>query len=249
MFRRIFASTVVLSLFAVEGFSEAARPLLTRENKLPDLYQLEGNLSYAHRDWNGTETDSAIADIRFGLYENLTFRAAVPFVRAKSNGSTREGIGDTVLGLELLAFEDIFRAPFIIPHVSASLKTGDEDKGTGSGVNVYVAGVSVGTKVWDDFTFIVDASYLFNGADEGDSDTFQLAGSVIWDIGPRFAMLAEGRLLEKNDFDKTPYQIVGGAVYKVTPDVSIGAYGGQTRNDSFVRNSEDLVQLRLSVSF
>lgn len=229
----------------------AQRTLLTRENMFPKLGQLEAGSYFEHDEQVDNERDSLGVYGRYGLWENVTFEAGVPVVNSDFNEEDNTGLGDVDLKLDLLAFQDIFRYPFIIPHVDVSLPTGDEDDGLGTGESVITFGVSVGTVVYDQLTYVIDASYAFNGKTIGDEseNLFMLSGSIVWDISDRFAVLTEGRVFEENDFDEMPYQLQGGMVYRLTENVQLGGYGGTYREDTDIENKFDLASVRLSVQF
>lgn len=227
------------------------RTLLTRENKFPKVGHAEVGGFFEHDEQFNNDRDSLGVYGRYGFWENMGFEAAVPFVDSDFDGDSNTGIGDIDLKLDLLAFQDIFRYPFIIPHADVSLPTGDEDKGLGTGETVFTFGVSVGTKVYEQLTYVIDASYAFNGRTIGDEEEniYMVSGSIVWDISDRFAVLAEGRIFEKNDFDDMPYQAQGGLAYRITEDVQIAGYGGTYREDTDVENKFDLASVRLSVQF
>jgi len=228
------------------------RTLLTRENRFPGLENLELGAFFEHAEYMGDlEQDRYGVYGRYGLWESITFEASVPFVDSDFSGESEHGIGDVVLRLDLLAFQDIFYYPFVIPHVEVSLPTGDDDKGLGSGESTVIVGISVGTKVYDQLTYVLDASYAFNSgySTSENNDIYMISASVVWDISDRFAVLAEGRVYEENDFNETPYQYHGGLAYCLTPDVQLAVYGGKYREDTFIDNKFDLASVRLSVQF
>jgi hypothetical protein len=227
------------------------RTTLTRENMFPELFQLEAGAFFDHVELDDNERDSYGVYGRYGLWENVTFEAAVPVVSSDIGGSSETGLGDVELKLDLLAFQDIFRYPFVIPHIDVALPTGDEDDGLGTGETVVTLGISVGTTVADQLTWIVDASYAFNGGNSAaeNDNVFLVSGSVIWDISDRLAILAEGRVAEENSFGEVPYTVMGGLAYKITRDVQLAGYGGQYREDTLVENKFDMASVRLSVSF
>jgi hypothetical protein len=227
------------------------RTTLTRENKYPDMGQLEAGGFFEHEEYFENDRDSFGLDGRIGVWENVTFGAAVPFVDSEFLGESNQGLGDVALSLDLVAYQDIFRYPFVIPHVDVSLPTGDEDDGLGAGESIITLGVSVGTKVYDQLTYVIDAAYSIDGRPslDGREDMYLISGSIVWDISDRFAVLAEGRIYEENDFDNMPYEVKGGMAYKFTRDVQLALYGGQLRDDTDVDNKYDLFSARLAVTF
>jgi len=230
------------------------RTTLTRENKYPEVGQVEvgGFFADAEQDTD-LERTSYGAYGRLGVWEFATVQAEVPFVDADFGDESNSGIGDVVLSLDLLAYQDLFAFPFVIPHIDVSLPTGDEDEGLGTGETVTTIGLSIGTKVYDVLTYVVDVAYALNGGGlaQEDDNIVLVSGSIVWDITDRFAVLAEGRVEEKNVFDNYPYIIKGGLVYRFTRDLQLAGYGGTysaelegAEDDQF-----DLVEIRLAYQF
>jgi len=228
------------------------RTLLTRENKYPEVGQFEVGGYFKHNETENNDSDSLGAYGRIGVWDNVTFEAGVPVTDSDFNGESNTGLGDVELKLDLLAFQDIFRFPFIIPHIDVSLPTGEEDEGLGSGETIFAPGISIGTKVYDCLTYVVDFTYAFDGANDNyaDDNVYYVSGSIVWDISDRFAVLVEGRIYEENDFEENPYTFHGGMAYRVTEDVQIAGYGGQYNSESDAEDTEfDLATIRVSVQF
>ncbi len=228
------------------------RTLLTSENRFPQVGKIEVGPYFQHDEQANNDRDSIGIFGRYGLWENMAVDASVPYVDSEFFGEDNNGLGDIDLNLDLLAFQDIFRYPFIIPHAGVTLPTGDEDEGLGTGETVFTFGVSVGTKVYDCLTYVVDASYAFNGRIEnGDADNvFYASASVVWDISDRFALITEGRIYEENSFDDNPYEIQGGFAYRFTEDVQFAVYGGQYSEETGAEDDEyDIAAARLTLQF
>jgi len=229
------------------------RTTLSRENKYPEVGQFELGGFYENAEKDELEQDIYGVYGRVGLWEFVTAEAVVPVVDAEFEDESNNGIGDVVLKLDLLAFQDIFRYPFFIPHIDVSLPTGDEDDGLGTGETGVTIGMSIGTKVYDMLTYVIDIAYAMNNGDDtsfDDDDIFYVSGSLVWDVSDRFALLTEGRIYEENSYENYPYIIKGGAAYRVTPDVQIAGYGGVVQNDIETDDSSyNTVSVRLSVQF
>lgn len=230
------------------------RTTLTRENKFLEPAQVEFGGFYEHDDNSDLDTDSDTLGVygRLGLLEFMTAEADVPFVDSDLSGDSESGIGDVVLKLDLLAFQDIFRYPFIIPHIDVSLPTGDEDKGLGTGETGVTLGISVGTKVYEQLTYVLDIAYAMNGGNGtyDDDDIGMLSGSIVWDVSDRFALLTEGRVYEKNSYDNYPYRVLGGLAYRFTPDVQVAGYGGVERNETDLDSGKvNIAAVKVSVQF
>jgi len=228
------------------------RTTLSRENKYPEVGQFELGGFYENAEKNEIEQDIYGAYGRVGIWEFVTAEAVVPVLDAEVDGENNNGIGDVVLKLDILGFQDIFQYPFFIPHVDVSLPTGDEDEGLGTGETGVIIGMSIGTKVYDMLTYIIDVAYSMNNGDDSfdDDDIFYVSGSIVWDVSDRFALLTEGRVYEENSYENYPYIIKGGVAYRFSPDVQIAGYGGVVNNDTTVGDDTyNTVSVKLSVQF
>lgn len=234
-------------------YTGSSRTTLTRENKYPGDGNIEVIASFDHAELQDLEQDVFGLGGRYGLLESLTLGASLPYVQSEYAGEDNSGLGDLVLSADLLAFQDLFRYPFVIPHVDAALPTGDEDDGLGTGETVISFGVSVGTVVYDALTYIIDFSYAYNGSTYfalGNPDNlFMVSGSIVWDISDRFAVLAEARMYEELDFmDDNPFEAKGGMAYRTGRDSQIAVYGGVV--DSGIADTDyDVASFQLTLRF
>lgn len=240
MMKRIF--TVSTVLLAAVGISrgEAQRALLTYENKSPELHQVEAGLTAQNREFENGSRMSFAPYARYGLVENVTAYGELPYAASDRDfGADGAGLGDARVGLQLLAYHDVFGYPWVTPHIDAIIGTGDEDKGLGNGEDAFMFGVSVGSTMYDQLHFVVDVSYSLNGAPGSATtdDQVLLSGSIIWDVDERFAVLGEGRVSDEGTGDNHPSVIQGGMVYKFSESLSLGAYLGawsDSENDTDV---------------
>lgn len=231
MFKKILlASSLVVALGSLAQ-AEIARALLTKENKFPETGQLEIGSIYSHSefDLSDSELSSLRPYARYGLVENVTFQADVPYLWTDSElGGEEEGIGDVGLELDLVAYKDIFDYPYVIPHIDLTLETGDEDKGLTAGETIWDLGVSIGTVTYDVLHWVVDFAYVLNGGQEVEDreNVFKVSGSLIWDLNERFSVLIEGLVLDENSANDRPYYFQGGMAYKATENLQVSFYGG-----------------------
>lgn len=211
----------VVCVCATLANAEPQRTALTTENKFPELGKVEVGYDFTNHEFDDGKVRVHEGVVRYGLVENLTARLHVPAVSADPDfGSKEQGIGDIQLGLDLRAYEDIFGYPYVIPHLDVSFSTGDEDKGLGTGENMFMFGVAIGTKTHDQYHWVLDVSYAANydakGGDE--DDVFMVGLSWIWDVSERFSVSIEGLVQDFQDTDNEPYLIGGGFAYKWTPN-------------------------------
>ena len=238
-------AVISIAVVAVHAESGYNRPIFSRENQQPDLHALEmGVLSEYHRydesggraglDWKrNVLTFTPYA--RYGLHENLTAFANLPFVSVDSDRFGKHtGFGDVSFGLELLAFEYVFgyphAYPYIIPYVEIILPTGNEDKKLGRGKTDAVFGASAGTTVAKVYHYVLDARYNVN-YQEDDKGIFSLASALIWDLNSRFSILVEAKgTSEETEENRIPFYFRGGMFYRASDRLMLSWYGGTAIN-------------------
>ena len=237
---------VSLMAAAAMAESEFSRTLFCRENRLPDLgrwelgvfsqyQQYDESAGVSGLDWKRKDfTVSPYA--RYGLYENLTAFANLPFGTVDSDRvGDHTGIRDISLGLELLAYEYTFGYPYVLPYVEVILATGDEDDKLGNGKTDAAFGAATGTTVYDIYHYVLDARYNVNHKNSGDEDEdgmFTLAAAFIWDLSERFSLMAEAKGTSEDIAGESglPLYFRGGMFYKVSDQLNLSWYGGGAVN-------------------
>lgn len=239
MLKKVIA--VVLCSTCSLALAEQQRVTLTHENKVPALHQLELGYDFEQTEYTDLQYRSHALQARFGLIENLTARLDVPYVmRDEDFASDESGLGDISLGFDLVAHQDVFSYPYVIPHVDIAFASGDDKKGLGAGDTSYVFGFSVGTVVYDQLHYVADLSYAVNhdarASDE--DDAFMASLSMVWDVNERFAVSGEGRVLDFQDTDTQPYLLGGGMAYSWSESLLTKFFLGTWQKGG---NGEDLV--------
>lgn len=243
--RKMLWVATALGVLAGAAWADPMRTVFTKENKFPCALKPELSLAAGGSSY---EVDEADADIeryfvtpsaRFGLTDRLTLLAAVPYAGYSDEVLDESGLGDVEIGTEFLFYEDIFEYAWIIPHATAILSTGDEDKGLGAGEGQGRFGLSVGTTMHDVLHWAVDVSYTLNGAapevDEfaldGDDDRDDLltgALSLVWDLDERSSVLGEVQFRDDAVDEEDDYAFRGhlGMAYRINETFSIMGYLG-----------------------
>ena len=238
--RKMLWVATALGVLAGAAWADPMRTVFTKENKFPGALKPELSLAGGGSSF---EVDGADADIeryfvtpgvRFGLTDRLTLLAAVPFAGYSDEELDESGLGDVEIGTEFLFYEDIFEYAWIIPHATAILSTGDEDKGLGAGEGQGRFGISVGTTTHDVLHWAVDVSYTLDGAEPEDEFTDERenlvtgALSLIWDLDDRSSILGEVQVRDDATDPDDDYALRAhlGLAYKVNKYLSIMAYGG-----------------------
>lgn len=230
MIRKALVVLVLLSLTAGVSLGESSRLMLPVENKMPALHKLELGALGQYQEVPAVFpafTDSEVYLVepyaRFGLFRNFTIFTRVPYKSVEPDiGETTDGLGDVSAGFELVAFEDYFDFPYIIPHAEIIFDTADE--GLGNGENRLKAGVSVGTVVDDQWHYVLDVSYM--SSDDVD-DLYLVSGGFVWDLNKQCSLLLEGRV-SGEDFEDKSYTIYGqgGLTYNATESLAYTVYVG-----------------------
>lgn len=253
---RKFILCFVFSGLTVSAFAGAQRPYLVRENEFPADKMPEVSVEAMFIEYGDINEDIVLGDynasivaaeLRYGLFENLALSANVPYVTITPDfGNEESGLGDVTLGLDLLAYEDIFHYPYVIPYLEVQLDTGDEKKGLGTGEKVYRMGVTVGTVVEDVVHFTAAVHYDIYTEFE---NVLGASGAIIWDLSDAFSVHVEGRVSEYRGIneDEIDAEYIGlaGMSFRPNEDTLLTLYGGSTEN-----RAEDVITgLRVSYNF
>ncbi len=242
-------ATAACFCMGMYSWAEPSRPLMSLENKRPALHKAEVGLLYLHTELSdkvisGGTIDEETPYVRFGLAPKLTLSADLPYIQTRPDfGEKENGIGDASLGLELTAFEDVFDFPYLIPHVSVSLPTGDEDKGLGTGESQVTIGAAVGTTVEEIYQWVADVKYTLR--DEED-DIIAGSAAFIVDLDKQCSLQLEtGISNEKTSVGNKPWFYGGGIAYKATKKLEFIGYLFQVKD-----SVEDIVAgLKAAYSF
>lgn len=233
-------------------YTSPMRTTLSRENKFPEQGSGDVRVFFDHDEYYNLEQDVYGIGGRYGIGENMTLGAEIPFVDSEFKGANNSGLGDVVLSLDLLAYQDIFSYPFVIPHADVAFPTGDEEKGLGAGETVINFGLSVGTKVYDALTYVVDIGYSYNGAGQFimglEENMYTISGAIVWDVSDRLAFLAEARLYEKvGMMEDNPTEAKAGMAYRFGRETQLAIYGGTV--DGGMGEGYDLATAEFTVAF
>jgi hypothetical protein len=233
------------ALMCGTAYAEPIRTFLTKENRLPRLYQAEVGVDFVYVDMEDDmgEWTSAVPYLRYTPVRDLAVFASLPYMQVDpAFGSKERGIGDAVLGVDFLAFTDLFGYPWIMPHGAIGFATGDEKKGLGAGDTQYLVGMAVGTTVNRSIHFAADFRYQIL---EEIENVPSVAASVVWDLDEKFSLIAEievARLREDNGFGGketvNPITVLGGMHYQASRSLHFTLQGGAGEDsgaDSIIR--------------
>ena len=239
--RKMLWAATALGVLAGSAWADPMRTVFTKENKFPGALKPELSLAGGGSSFDSADADADVETyfvtpgVRFGLTDRLTLLAAVPYAGYSDETLDESGLGDVEIGTEFLFFEDIFEYAWIIPHATAILATGDEDKGLGTGEGQGRFGMSVGTTTHDVLHWAVDVSYTMNGADPEDpaldddrDDLVAGALSLIWDLDDKSSILGEVQVRDDAVDPEDDYALRGhlGLAYRINKYLSVMGYLG-----------------------
>lgn len=232
--KKILIGAALLGM-VVAAPAEPLRTLFTKENQLPEKGQLELGAFVATQQYQDQSEYAESIYARYGLFGNLATYVSVPVreTRFKDGfGTNKSGFGDVALGFELLPYEDIFRFPYIMPHLELRFPTGDQDKGYGSGDVSILGGVTVGTKTWEcvDWAVDVTGAHLATTDPTLKSDTVIVSGSIVWNLDDQFSLVTEVSGSDQTYPEGHPITFEGGMVFKPLENLMFGIYGGKTQH-------------------
>ncbi len=226
-----------MALGVVAGMASAdpMRTVFTKENKFPGALGWELSLGGGGSSYDGSATVadndywSIVPGVRFGLTDQVALRGEVPYAGYSSGDLDEQGLGDVSLGVDFLFFEDIFEYAWIVPHATAYLPTGDEDKGLGQGDPQGRFGISIGTTVNDVVHFALDGSFTTDGSlVEDDEGLIAGALSIVWDLDERASLLGEVQMRDDPvDTDEDfALRAHAGMAYKINKHFTLMGYVG-----------------------
>lgn len=230
MIRKALVVLALVSLTAGVSLGESSRLMLSVENKMPELHRLELGVLGIYEDVPAVFPAFSDAELyglepyaRFGLFRNFTVFTRVPYVSVEPDvGETTDGLGDVSAGFELVAFEDYFDFPYIIPHAEAIFDTADE--GLGYGETRLLGGVAIGTVVDDQWHYVVDIGYMTS---DDEDDLYRVSGGFVWDLNKQCSLLAEG-IVTGEDYEDNSYTLYGqgGITYRPFDELTYVFYAG-----------------------
>lgn len=237
MLRKIGWLTVGLVMISGLVLAEPMRPLLNKENKFPAVKGTDVGFRFEYAetdeddDWGqSTNIFNYVPLLRYRPFEPLTVSASVPFhTISPEDGDNDTGLGNVVLGAELLAFQDLFDYPWVLPYAEYVFDTGDDNGLSLKDRDGLRVGLAIGSKAWDACTFIVDGRYAVSSNHD---NVASLGFAVVWDVSEVFAVLGEMRAYnqELEEDADNPTLWLGALSYKVSEELTIIGRGGAGAN-------------------
>ena len=233
--------------FLATALTLALSPLAAHaaDNDEGTRVKLSTGFDYSTGDYGDTQdTEITYIPVTAKAYMgDFTGSLTVPYVRIEGPGSvigggdasvqqtgtgvitTESGLGDVVAGLTYTVDLDQYKS-YVDLTGKVKFPTADEDKGLGTGEADYTLLVE-GTKMIGD-------AYVSAGLGRkfvGDSPALNLSDVWLGSVGagyqvtPQFGVGASYDYRESAGSGENPSEMTAFATYKVTPDVSVQAYG------------------------
>ena len=240
----------VAILFCGSAYAQPMRTVLTKEHRLPRLYQVEVGADFFYQEMEMGEQVSTIPYLRYTLFRDLAVFGKLPYHRIDPDiGSSESGLGDASIGFEFVPYKNLFGYPWIMPHAEIIFDNGDEDKGLGTGEVEYMVGVALGTTQNRVLHYALDARYLI--LDDQDNIP-SVAASLIWDLDAKFSLMAEIELSREKGRDQFgqsdsthPLVFMVGMAYQATPSLYFMLNGGTTKHSDV----EEIVRAKVAYTF
>ncbi len=227
---------IVLGMvLASTAYAESIRTMLTKENRTPRLRQAEVGSEALYYEYENADEIAVIPYLRYALLRDLVVFGKLPYRSIDPDfGRSESGLGDASIGMELVAYSDLFGYPWFMPHAEVFFDTGDEDKGLGAGDMEYLIGIAAGTTVNRKFHFAADARYRIV---DDDDNIPSIAGSLVWELDRSFGIIGEievSRRKDRDEFgdqeDSHPLTFAGGFYYIPRRDWTFTVHGGTVRH-------------------
>ena len=240
-------------LWASVSWGATMRTDLTRENRLPEIRDIEVSVEGTYQTLGDRDEDfidnditmnTAELQLKYGVNRDFALTAALPGIRNEIGPEDAEiGVGDLRVGFELRAFEHPYDLPYVLPYLEVSLPTGDEDKGQGAGDVTAVGGVAVGTEIYEFVRWGLDAAAVATP----DDVYLRLGTHVIWELSPRFSVLSEFQYTGYPDeVNRNEILFNAGMVYRPQDLWQVGPYGGGSLDGE---KSDNRVAVRITRTF
>lgn len=251
--RRLMWVALMGLSFAGTSMGIPMRTDLTRENRLPDVREIEASVYGRYQELTDnvqdyTDNDVALGTaelrLKYGVNRDFALIGALPGVTSEVGSADAEaGLGDIRLGFELRAFEEPYDAPYVMPYFEVALPTGDDAKGLGTGEVTGIGGLAFGTEVWEFVRMGADVGGIFNS----DNSSLRVGGHIIWELSPKFSMLSEIVFQDMpGESNRNELLITGGMAYRPHDLWQISLNGGITADGD---DQDTTVSLRITRTF
>ena len=199
---------VIIVLVIIPSTIYAARPLSTDDAGVVEESHMEIESGFEYVKQTDEENNLNFV-LKYGIIKNLDLGLEIPYKFIDFNeGDDVDGIGDIIFSTKCHFLDEGKNLPALALSYSIKSKTGDKDKGLGSGEIDYSLNGII-TKEIGDFTTHINFGYTFVGEpkEEDLDDIFSYSLAVEYPINENLNMLGEilGETTFDGDFDDNPF--------------------------------------------
>jgi hypothetical protein len=224
---KILISLVISFLLIFPLFAYAARPLSTDDAATVEKGDLEVELGFEYADdadTDDTEDEySFAATVKYGLTERWDLGVEIPYLYIERESDDDDsGLGDYVFSSKYRFVDESENFPALALGFSLKTKTGDEDKGLGTGELDYTLNTIL-TKALGKIVTNVNLGYTYVGAPEGENhdDVFSYGLALEYPATEKLNLVGEltGETNFEGDFDDHPFGGLVGFNYAFSENI------------------------------
>ncbi|MFC1624349.1 transporter [Candidatus Omnitrophota bacterium] len=212
----LFIITVAI---IIPSISYAARPLSTDDAGVVEARHMEIESGFEYVKQTDKEKSLSLC-VKYGIIEKLDLGIEIPYQFIDvSEGDKIDGISDIQIATKYHLLDETETLPALAMSCVVKTKTGDENKGLGSGELDYSLNGII-TKEIRDFTTHVNLGYTFVGEPEGENldDIFSYSLAIEYLLIESLNIVGEitGETTFNGDFDDNPFSGLVGLNYILT---------------------------------
>ena len=218
------ASFLIIAFTAVvPHIAYAVRPLSTDDAGVVDERHIEIESGFEYVNQTDSENNLSFV-LKYGLIKNLDLGIEIPYKFIDSNeDSDVDGVGDIEATTKCRFVDETDNYPALALSFSVKTKTGNKDKGLGSGeVDYNLNGII--TKEINQLVTHLNIGYTFVGDPENENadDIFSYSLALEYPVNERLNLAGEitGETTFNGDFDDNPFSGLVGLNYGLNDTVS-----------------------------
>jgi len=223
---RIFKLIIFLiSAFAIINplIAFAARPLSTSDAGTVDEKHLEIESGFEYVKQRDEEYNLSFV-LTYGIAQNLDLAAEVPYQFIDLSESVNvDGIGDIKVTGKVHLLDELEKIPALALTLSIKTKTGDKDRGLGSGELDYILNGVASKGIGKCITHL-NIGYTFVGEPEGENldDIFSYSFAIEYPMNENLNVVGEvtGETTFDGDFNDNPCSGLVGLNYAINEMIS-----------------------------
>lgn len=210
---------LVLFLAVSPSFALAARPLSTDDAGTVERQHLEIECGFEYVNQTDSEYNWTTT-LKYGLSERWDMGVEIPYKYIDvSAGDNVDGLSDIVFCSKYGFFDGAEGLPALALSFNIKTKSGDEDKGLGTGATDYGI-TTILTKAFKKTIAHLNLGYTYVGAPEGQAhdDVFSYALALEYPLNDKLNLVGElsGETNFEGDFDDNAFAGLAGFNYSLS---------------------------------